>query len=182
MKKRILIITSLFVISIFIYANIQMNQDNPKVLEPLLVEVENAIQYRDQKDPEVSKVDVAWQLDHILKTINRITEALEASNPSDYSNSINAARIFSLTAGYIPRGRAQSPDVVRPPEVILTEDIYVQLQEARANINTLNILDENTNFEHPYFGQLSKAQAIRFMEVHTKHHLKIVDDILEDNN
>ncbi|MEO1030285.1 MAG: DUF1569 domain-containing protein [Bacteroidota bacterium] len=179
MKKRILIITSLFVISMFIYSKVKMNQDDPKVLEPLLVEIENAVQYRDRKNLEVSKVDIAWQLDHTLKTINRITEALETSNPNDYSSSVNAARVMSLTAGYIPRGRAQSPDVVRPPEIILTDDIYAQLKEAKANINTLNTLDEDANFEHPYFGQLNKAQTIRFIEVHTKHHLKIVSDILK---
>ena len=178
MKKRILIIV-MFIVLLVVYSKMKMNQDDPKVLEPLLADIENAIQFRDQKDLAVSKVDVAWQLDHMLKVINRITDTLERSNPDAYSSSINAARTMSLTAGYIPRGRAQSPDVVRPPEIIITEDIYAQLEDARANINTLIALDKNANFEHPYFGQLNKGQAVRFLEVHTKHHLKIVDDILK---
>ena len=179
MKKRILLITLLFVISLFIYSNFKMKQDDPTVLSPLLTKVENYIPERDRKNPDVSKVDVAWQLDHILKTFNRITDVLSKSNPEDYSSSINAARTFSLTAGYIPRGRAQSPDVVRPPEVIITEDIYKQLEEAKANILKLKTLNDKSNFDHPYFGQLNKAHAIRFIEVHTKHHLKIVEDILK---
>ena len=28
------------------------------------------------------------------------------------------------------------------------------------------------------FGMLNKQQTLRFLEMHTKHHLKIVDDIL----
>ncbi|WP_111682380.1 DUF1569 domain-containing protein [Winogradskyella tangerina] len=180
MKKRILFIAVLFVISLFIYSNFKMKQDDPSILRPLLTKVENYIPERDKKNLEVSKVDVAWQLDHILKTFNRITDVLSKSNPDDYSSSINAARTFSLTAGYIPRGRAQSPNVVRPPDVIITEDIYKQLEEAKANISKLKSLDNNANFDHPYFGQLNKAHAIRFIEVHTKHHLKIVRDILNE--
>lgn len=158
-----------------------MNQDDPNVIKPLLQEVESYIPQRDKKNLEISKVDVAWQLDHILKTINRITEALEASDPNYYSFSVNLGRTLSLTKGYIPRGRAQSPDVVKPPEVIITEDIYEQLEEARTNISKLIKLDKHSNFEHPYFGQLKKSQAVRFIEVHTKHHLNIVKDILEVN-
>ena len=179
MKRRI-IITILFVISLFIYSTFKMNQDDPKVLSPLLTQVENYIPQRDKINTDVSKVDVAWQLDHILKTINRITEALKTSKPDDYKSSINAARIFTLTGGYIPRGRAQSPDVVKPPEVILTKDLYSQLEQAKKNISKLKELEDKTNFEHPYFGQLNKSHTIRFLEVHTKHHRKIVKDIVKE--
>ena len=179
MKKRLLIIVVLLVL-LFVYSKFKMNQDDPKILTPLLTEVEGYIPQRDSINLKVSKVDVAWQLDHILKTFNRITEVLESSNPEDYSSSVSAARTMSLTAGYIPRGRAQSPDAVRPPDQIITEDIYKQLEEAKANITILATLDEDTNFDHPYFGQLNKAQAIRFIEVHTKHHLNIIADILNE--
>ncbi|MBV7268875.1 DinB family protein [Winogradskyella luteola] len=179
MKRRISILVLLLIL-LFVYSKIKMNQDNPEVLVPLLAKVENYIPHRDEINPEVSKADVAWQLDHILKTINRVTEVLEKSNPDAFKSSISGARIMSLTAGYIPRGRAQSPDVVKPPEVIVAKAIYRQLEEAKVNIAKLKELDENSNFEHFVFGQLNKAQTIRFMEVHTKHHLKIVDDILNN--
>ena len=112
MKKRILIIV-LLIVFLFVYSKIKMNQKNPEVLNPLLAEIENVIQYRDKKNIEVSQVDIAWQIDHVLKVINRITESLESSTPEDYTTSVNAARTFSLTAGYIPRGRAKSPDVCK---------------------------------------------------------------------
>ena len=178
MKKRISIIL-LLAIMVFIYSKTKMNQSNPEVLSPLVEIVENYIPQRDRLNTEVSKVDVAWQLDHILKTINRITEAIEKSNPENYSSSTNAMRILSLTAGYIPRGRAQSPDIVKPPDNILTEDLLQQIKEARANIEKLKQLDENSYFNHFVFGDLKKAHTIRFLEVHTKHHLKIIKDILK---
>ena len=178
MKKGVIILLVLIVLA-FIYSKIKMNQSNPKVLVPLIEQVEKYIPQRDSINLEVSKADVAWQLDHILKTINRISEALQKSNPENYKSSINAMRIMTLTAGYIPRGRAQAPDVVKPPEIILTEDLYSQIKEAKANLEKLNEIDKNTYFKHFVFGTINKAQTIRFLEVHTKHHLKIVEDILK---
>jgi hypothetical protein len=156
-----------------------MSQDNPDVLSPLIEKVENYIPQRDSIKLEVSKADVAWQLDHILKTINRVSEALGKSNPEKFKSSVNAMRTITMTSGYIPRGRAQSPDIVKPPDVIYTEDIHAQVKEAKANIMKLKLLDENSYFKHFVFGNLNKAQTIRFLEVHTNHHLKIIKDILQ---
>ena len=179
MKRHILLIVLAIIIFLFIFIKIRMNQSNPKVLLPQLSEIENNIKSRDATNKEVSKADVAWHLDHMLKTINRLTEALESSNPTTYKTSFNVPRIMSLTAGVIPRGRAESPQNVRPPAIILTDDILRQLLEARKNIEELQNLEDNANFNHPVFGMLNKAQTIRFLEVHTNHHLKIVADILE---
>jgi len=178
MKKRILIIL-LLLVALFFYSKLKMNSKNPAILYVLLSQIENNIQFRDRMNEDVSKVDVAWQLDHALKTVNRITKDLEVSRPEDYKSSISLSRSLSLTMGYIPRGRAQSPDVVRPPEIILTKELYDQLEKAKLNVKKLMSLNENTHFNHPVFGVLNKAQTIRFLEVHTKHHLKIIDDILK---
>ncbi|RNC87827.1 MAG: DUF1569 domain-containing protein [Winogradskyella sp.] len=176
--RRKIAITLLALAFIIFYSDLKMNQNNPEVLHGLLDSVENYIEYRDEINTDVSTVDVAWQLDHILKVMNRITEALEKSKPENYSSSVNVMRVMSLTCNYIPRGRAQSPEIVKPPDVIHTEDIYTQLEEARNNIIKLKSLNDNSYFKHFVFGKLNKAQTIRFIEVHTNHHLKIVKDII----
>jgi hypothetical protein len=33
-------------------------------------------------------------------------------------------------------------------------------------------------FEHPYFGKLKLKETIRFLEIHTTHHLSIIEDIV----
>ena len=157
-----------------------MKRNNADYLIAHLDQIESLISDRDRINKDISKVDVAWHLDHMLKTLNRITIALQESMPEHYRSSFNAARIMSLTFGFIPRGRAKSPAVVRPPDHILTKDIFSQLEEARKNINVLNNLDANAHFKHPVFGIINNATTIRFIEVHTKHHLKIIKDILNN--
>lgn len=147
-------------------------------LEDQLISVADYFEERDLKNEEVSQADVAWHLDHILKTINRLTDALVASDPKEYKASMNFQRILVHTTGFIPRGEAQSPASVRPPNVILLDSLYWQLERTKVNLDLIATLDENAHFAHPVFGSLDRDQTRRFIEIHTNHHLKIIRDIL----
>ncbi len=152
--------------------------DKRRFMDSQLYDIAYLIQFRDRLNTNVSKVPVSWHLDHSLKVVNRILDILKSSDPSVYDKRFNLARIFSFTFGYIPRGRGQSPAAVLPPDNIKTEDILSQLELARENLAGLSDLNSNTNFIHPVFGQLNKKQTQRFLRIHTKHHLKIIQDIL----
>ena len=65
-----------------------------------------------------------------------------------------------------------------PPEIIVKEDIENQLEKAKENMAMLSILEDNQFFTHPLFKQLNKKQTLKFLKLHTNHHLKIVKDIL----
>ncbi len=145
-----------------------------------LNKIEHYLIHRDSLNKEVSKVAVAWHLDHSLKVINKIYDSLKDSNPDMYKNKFSTARTLSFTFGYIPRGKAAAPLSVQPPDTIMTADIVSQLVEAREKVRKIESLDDQSNFKHPVFGQLNKKQTKRFLEVHTKHHLKIVKSILKE--
>ena len=66
-----------------------------------------------------------------------------------------------------------------PSEIIKAENLNNQLQTANNHIAILNDSPEGVYFKHFIFGMLSKKQTLRFLEMHTKHHLKIVRDILK---
>ena len=149
-------------------------------LEKQLSRFEYFIEKRHAHSPKVSKADVAWHIDHSLKTINRIIERLESSNPEAYRSSFSIPRTLIYTWGDFPRGVAESPKVVRPPDTISTESLYEQLQIAKENIQKLKELPPNAHFEHPSFKVLNTKQSQRFLEVHTNHHLKIIRDILKN--
>ncbi len=177
-QKFIVVILVLF-LGGYVYSNCKMKVTKPGFLDTHLTEIEEKIQFRDQLDTTISRVDVAWHLDHMLKTVNEICKALEASDPSEFEGGVNLSRTMSLTLNYIPRGRAQSPSVVRPPDSISTADIQLQLSEARERISKVFELDEKVHFKHPVFGIIARGHALRFIEVHTNHHLKIVRDIIK---
>ena len=104
--------------------------------------LESHILKRDVFNPEVSQADVAWHIDHSLKTINRIYEALENSNPEEFEPNFNFSRLCVFAWGDFPRGVAKAPKSVRPPEAISTEDLYLQLQEAKENLIKIESLNE----------------------------------------
>ncbi|WP_394748416.1 DUF1569 domain-containing protein [Spongiimicrobium salis] len=148
-------------------------------MEQQLTLIETYLSKRDQLNTNVSAVPVAWHLDHSLKVINGICDTLNASDPKTYQPNFSFLRLFCYTFNYIPRGKAKAPKSVRPPKIITTEAILTQLQTAKEKLEKVLEMDDHVHFKHPYFKELNKKQALRFMQLHTEHHLKIVRDILE---
>ena len=155
-----------------------MTKKRIAILNTLLTQIEESIPYHEKKNTVVSKSTVGWQLDHALKVINLVTAVLIKTNPEKYKKGFNLTRTVLFTLCYIPRGQAKAPKVVIPPEQIIKEDLVSQFQEAKLQIVKTERLPEASHFIHHVFGMLSKQQTLRFLEIHTKHHLKIVNDIL----
>lgn len=179
MKKIGLALLAIILVFVGVYV-FNNRESSPDFLDDEFAELENYITQRDVKNVAVSQADVAWHLDHMLKTINLISENLKNSNPNDYSSGFSLQQLIVFTTGTIPRGVAQSPQAVRPPDVILKDSIYLQLKEAKERINAITSLDKDAFIEHPVFKTLDRDQTRRFIEIHTRHHLKIVKDILEE--
>ncbi len=156
-----------------------MNKTRIDTITELLSKIEGYIPKKDMRNDSVSKSDVGWQLDHALKVINGVSGIMIKTNPNKYKKDFNLMRTVLFPLCYIPRGRAKSPKIVLPPNIILKEDLSAQLQSAHINIENVNVLPKTSHFKHHVFGMLSKKQTLRFLEIHTKHHLKIVSDILK---
>ncbi|WOD44873.1 DUF1569 domain-containing protein [Hwangdonia lutea] len=150
-----------------------------KVLYALLSEIEQNIPFKDKTNPKVTNSDIGWQLDHSLQVFNAVCEWTINSNPKDYERKFSFWRMVLFPIGYIPRGKVKAPKIVRPPNIILDEDLKAQLQTAKTHIEALKTLPENAYFKHFIFGKLSKQQTLRFLQMHTNHHLKIVRDMLQ---
>lgn len=156
-----------------------MNPLNTKALESKLERIESYIPDAERINLKVSKVNVAWQLDHSLKVIIAVVKNMEASDPSLYKNNFSFLGKMFLSMGYFPRGKAKSPKYVKPPEVILNSDLISQVSEARQKIKDLQKLDKNAYFKHPIFKNVNKNRVVQFLDTHTNHHLKIVKSILK---
>lgn len=151
---------------------------NKPFLSTELAELESYLPYRDSVNVAVSKVGVAWHIDHSLKVINQIINSLEKSDPSAFKPNINFLRGIVFTTNNMPRGVGKAGTSVMPPEVIHTEDILSQFSTVRQRLLTFDSLPTKSNFKHPVFGLLKKKKSKRFFVVHTTHHLKIIRDIL----
>jgi hypothetical protein len=128
--------------------------------------------------PDISKASVGWHIEHTLLTLDRITDELIKSKPEDYKWKFNFVRLVVFTMGKIPRGRGQSPKVVQPKSNLSAESLLDHLQATKQKIEVVQKLPSNKFFDHPFFGQLKLKDTIRFFEIHSKHHLKIIEDII----
>lgn len=148
-------------------------------LGKLLNQLEINIPFCKTINKEISQVNVAWHIEHSLLTLNGITDVLIDSNPNDYKWKFNFIRIVVLTIKKFPRGRAKSPEVVRPKLNVNNISLLNHLSVTRTKIKELDFLSKDKYFEHPYCGKLKLKQAINFLEIHTKHHLEIIEDIIK---
>ena len=149
------------------------------VLQNALNTIESYIQHSERINTNVSKVNVAWQLDHSLKVINSVVKNMQNSDPVLYKDNFSFLGKLLLKLKFFPRGKAKAPKYVMPSKTILIDDIKTQLAEARQNIKTIPNLDKNAFFKHPLFGNVNTSRVIRFLDAHTNHHLKIVKSILK---
>ncbi|WP_460220662.1 DUF1569 domain-containing protein [Psychroserpens sp. MEBiC05023] len=151
---------------------------NSEQLQSLLNSLESHIENHNVFNPKVSKSNVAWHIDHSLKVINNVTIALQNSDPNSYKNNFSVLGKVFFTLGFFPRGKAKAPKHVRPPETILKENLISQSTVAKTNINSITSLDKNAYFKHPLFGNINAKRVYKFLTLHTKHHLKIIEDIV----
>ncbi len=179
--KIILVFTfSVMVIGILILGSEIQNRNTDEIfLGNELVELEGYIKYHDSIDPNVSKVPVAWHLDHSLRTINEIYKAVKKSNPKEYRGSFHLGRSILLWTNTIPRGKAEAPKIVTPPDTISIDSLHINLNKAWLNLNAFDSIPKKAFFTHPYLGRLKKKTAKHFLEIHTEHHLKIIRDIIK---
>ena len=149
-----------------------------KSLAVLIQDLKNKIVHQNTFNEKVSKSHVAWHIDHSLRVILAVTEALKKSNPAEYQWKFNLKRQFVYTTGYMPRGVGKAPKALQSFDEITQESIEQQLKRAAIALEGLQQLDKNSHFPHPYFGSLNLKPTLRFLKLHTQHHLKIINDII----
>lgn len=127
----------------------------------------------------VSGWSVAEQVDHVLKIVQAQLARLDERRPA--RTGINLVGRIILGIGRIPRGVGKSPAPVRG-EVRTRPALIAALVATRERLERMAgdaalWSDPRPLAGHPYFGGLTPRQVLRFLAVHTDHHLRIVADI-----
>ena len=149
-----------------------------KKLQKYLAELETKIPNLEDYNPTVSKSNVGWHIEHSLLTIERIIEAVQKSNPDNYTWSFKLPRILIFTMNKMPRGRAKAPKVV-VPNTYDKQSLLEHLKTATLKIQELENISPDKYFDHPFFGNLKLNKAVKMLEIHTNHHLEIINDIIK---
>ena len=147
-------------------------------LESLINTLENKIEYLAILNPGISKGSVGWHIEHVLLTTNLIIKAIVHSNPTEYKAKFSLAKLYVFTLKKIPVGRIQAPESVRPLDNFTYESLQHHFKISYNSIRKLDDLERKNFFIHPFFGHLNLKSSKKFLEIHTKHHLNIIDKIL----
>tara|TARA_R110001583_G_scaffold130277_2_gene282029 strand:- start:501 stop:959 length:459 start_codon:yes stop_codon:yes gene_type:complete len=150
-------------------------------IDKRIAAIEKSIPFFEKKKTIISAVNVAWHLDHSLKVINSVSDALKQSTPKNYRATFSFLKSFIFLTNRIPRGKAKAPNHVVSKTVILKESLEEQLIFAKNNLIEIKKLPAKSHFTHPYFGMLPLKKSLHFLAIHTNHHLKIVEEIIKKN-
>jgi hypothetical protein len=143
-----------------------------------LSELESYIPQLEKTNSKITHSTVGWQIDHSLRVVFGVSTQLQISNPNEFKSTFSFMKFIVMTTKNIPRGKAKAPKSVRNENPITEESIRKLLEKTKEEVTKIEHLDKNSHFPHPYFGHMNKKEAIRFIEIHTEHHLKIIRDML----
>ncbi len=130
--------------------------------------------------PEVSGWSAGEHLDHSAKVAAAILRQMLKNEPID-APPINWIGRALLGAGWLPRGRGRSPERLRGAVVtpVVLEATYRELAGLLEDFPKRSALEPSRPLvKHPVFRGLNATQAMRFIAVHNRHHMKIVDEVL----
>lgn len=152
-----------------------------KNLEELISELESAIPHYQLINSTISTGSVGWHVEHTLLTLNLIIKELNKSNPKGYKWSFDIRRSFVLAVGKIPRGRVKAPSIVEPTIAFNEGTLQQHIALSKQSLKTIALLSPNNYFTHPFLGNFNLKPSVRFLKIHTNHHLKIINDIIKNS-
>ncbi|PRP65946.1 DUF1569 domain-containing protein [Nonlabens agnitus] len=133
--------------------------------------------------PNVSAKGIYWHIDHSLRILEGVPEMMRQSKPEDFKPKSSLLKFVIMNTSWMPRGKGKAPKDVLPDEGELDKDsIKVRLDRTFHQVNSIRDLDEKAFMRHPLFGSLDKKETIKFLKIHTHHHIKILKDIVKKSN
>jgi hypothetical protein len=97
-------------------------------------------------------------------------------DPADAVGKAVAAAVRGVHLGRIPRGRARTKLIPQPS--VPAAELLALLDQSEQVVAAAQGLDRNTWITHPVFGPLRRDDALKFLRIHNRHHLRIVSDII----
>ena len=148
------------------------------ILEKEIEIVSSTIPHYKRQNDTVSKSGVDWHIDHSLKVILAVSDTIKKSDPRIYKWTFSFLRTIIFIVGRFPRGKAKAPKITSSNKAIDKDQLLSQFTLAKEQLLDIKKLPKNSHFKHPVFGILNLKQTIKFLRLHTQHHLKITNEII----
>lgn len=150
-----------------------------KTIQYQIQKIESLLSQINKENLQISKASVGWHLEHSLLILNGSLKGLTMTNPDNYNPKFSIKKFIFLNFGLIPRGKIKSPKQFIPLETPTKESLEKLLNLAKERLEAIKNLPAKAYITHPFLGDLDRKTTLRFLGLHTNHHLKIVDDILK---
>ena len=122
----------------------------------------------------------AEHLDHCAKVARLMLEVVNSAGALPAGNGISTLGRVILIFGWIPRGRGKAPKRVFGSRVDGAA-LLASLQEVEELVERVDAAAVSRSrvpvVPHPKFGGLTGDEALRFIDIHNRHHLRIITDI-----
>ena len=130
----------------------------------------------------VSDWSVAQQLEHLSLSSDSILDGLEKIERGEITERGGGATLVGrviLLFGKIPRGKGKAPERVVPSGLdgAATVAAFEAAKRRFEKLDLARLEASAGTFSHPVFGHLTARQWLRFVDVHHRHHSRIIDDI-----
>ncbi len=162
-----------------------------RALHTALQRVQQIVRWPDERlyvrVSAVSGWSPAQHVQHALIALRRFFDAIgqldrgEGIDPAGRGHLALASRAL-LWSGWIPRGRAQTPDFAAPDDIPSHAGLIENQRSAweafgRLSPQASRFRAIRGTIDHPVLGPLHAAAWWRFACIHTEHHVAIIRDI-----
>lgn len=151
-----------------------------KPLEAMMDELEGLIPDYEKTNTSISATSVGWHIAHSFMVLERMSMSVAQSDAAQFKKpSFSFKKWVVMLLGRIPRGRGKAPATVVPTETITLQIINERLASAKRAIEEMKTANEHGFMTHPIFGILNKKETLRFMQIHSHHHIAIAKEIIK---
>ena len=136
------------------------------------------LESKDVQRVAVSNGSVGWHIAHSILVVIKMITAMEKSDSVAFKSKFSFLKWAMFTFEKIPRGKRKAPATVQPPEQYEANYFDELFKKVDEKLTVLQAIPSHANMLHPALGLINKSEALKFLKVHSKHHLKIIEDIL----
>lgn len=141
----------------------------------------------ERRAESVSGWSVGEHIEHLLRVDTTILDRwdqIEQGRAPSASGGPKLRGLIVLWLGRIPRGKAKAAPMFTPEGIIAPDELSRALKGLRGRIDLIGAdlavhATASWRADHPILGPFSPTQWLRFIEIHHRHHLAILADILQ---